>query len=299
MPKLQCVGQQVLENLEQLDRVGPHDRQRIGRHLGAVLFDRQAQVVDRLVQHLAGVGGRSGPNLRTDPRVGQQTADQKVHPLGPLHGEVDVLAGLVVELIAIALLKHLHVRGHRTQRLLEIVRRRVGETLQVLVRPPQFAVSLLQLSRSLRHATLKLFMRPLKSLFRLPVVCDVLAETHQAFDVPPFVQDRIAPHPPDSPVGRLHLLLLIPPGFDRSDHRARRTGCSPAMPDVVAPTPDYLRNRNARRLGRRPVHPQDTQIAVVIGEKLSGCIQDQGFDPLRSRQRLLGFLQVRDIGRNA
>ena len=66
-----------------------------------------------------------------DPAEGQQVVDQRLHPLGAVHGVLDVLVRPGVELADIAALEQLAEARHLAQRLLEVVRGHVGELLEL------------------------------------------------------------------------------------------------------------------------------------------------------------------------
>ena len=70
-----------------------------------------------------------------DTAEGEQVVDQQLHALGAVDGEGDVLVGALVELAAVALLEQLAEARHLAQRLLQVVRRDVGELLEVGVGP--------------------------------------------------------------------------------------------------------------------------------------------------------------------
>ena len=67
-----------------------------------------------------------------------------LHPDRPVHREVDELAPLLVELVAVTTLQQLRVARHHAQRLLQVVRRDVGELLQLLVAALELADQLPQ-----------------------------------------------------------------------------------------------------------------------------------------------------------
>ena len=60
-----------------------------------------------------------------------------LHALGPVDREGDVLVGALVHLPAVALLQELREARDLAQRLLQVVRRDVGELLEVAVGAPQ------------------------------------------------------------------------------------------------------------------------------------------------------------------
>ncbi len=124
------------------DEVLPeHGQQRgVAHHLGqlpgtldgrAGLLDGGLERGDRIVQRV--VERQPDPDLvpPADAGEGQQVVDQPLHPLGAVHGEVDVLPAAVVELVGVALLQELAERRDLAQRLLQVVRGDVGELLEL------------------------------------------------------------------------------------------------------------------------------------------------------------------------
>ena len=98
-----------------------------------------AEVGDGLIHEQVGVHDLAGGIRAADPGEREQVVDQHLHALGPVHGEVDVLVGALVELAAVALLEQLAERRHLAERLLQVVRGHVGELLQLGVRAGQLA----------------------------------------------------------------------------------------------------------------------------------------------------------------
>ena len=78
------------------------------------------------------------------PAVLEQVVDQRLHPLGAVHGELDVLVGPGVQLARVAALQQLGEARHLAQRLLQVVRGDVGELLELGVRALQLLGVLLQ-----------------------------------------------------------------------------------------------------------------------------------------------------------
>ena len=77
--------------------------------------------------------GSCGPVPRPTRENVEQVVDQLLHPLGAVDGELDVAIGPLVELAAVAALEHLREARDLAQRLLQVVRRDVGELLELLV----------------------------------------------------------------------------------------------------------------------------------------------------------------------
>jgi hypothetical protein len=64
----------------------------------------------------------------------EQAGDQALQPCGAIGGEADVLPGTIVEPIDVGMLDQLQVAPDHAQRLLHVVRRDLGELLQLAVR---------------------------------------------------------------------------------------------------------------------------------------------------------------------
>ena len=75
--------------------------------------------------------------MPADPAEGQQVVDERLHPLGAVHGELDVLVSPGVELADVPALQQLAEARDLAQRLLQVVRGYVGELLKLGVRPLQ------------------------------------------------------------------------------------------------------------------------------------------------------------------
>ena len=74
---------------------------------------------------------------RPDAGEGEQVVDQHLHAFGAVDGEPDVFGAALVELVAVPLLQQLAEGGDLAQRLLQIVRRDIGELLEFGVGPAQ------------------------------------------------------------------------------------------------------------------------------------------------------------------
>ena len=68
-----------------------------------------------------------------DAGEGQQVVDELLHPFRAVDGEGDVLVGPLVELPGVPTLEHLAEARDLAQRLLQVVRRDIGELLEVAV----------------------------------------------------------------------------------------------------------------------------------------------------------------------
>src|SRR6266568_2722364 len=132
--ELDRVPDQVLEHLREAAGVSVDRRERAARHRGAALVQRRSQVEEGLIERRARVDRRERLVDAADARVLEQAADERLHALRALDRVVDVFLRLRVHLVGVALLEELHVARDHQERLLEVVRRDVGELLEVGVR---------------------------------------------------------------------------------------------------------------------------------------------------------------------
>ena len=99
--------------------------------LRAGLLDRRAEVGHGVGRDLVHghdlLLGAHAP----DAREREQVVDQHLHALGAVDGELDVLVGALVQLALVAVLEHPGEARDLAQRLLQVVRRDVGELLQL------------------------------------------------------------------------------------------------------------------------------------------------------------------------
>src|SRR5579875_1367496 len=103
-PELDRVAYQVLEDRGEERELRRDYRQRAGLDDRAGALDLRLEVRPcRLERRLA--RDRCGfPRDAADPAEREQVVDEDLHALGAVHGEVDVLIGLLVELAAVAAL---------------------------------------------------------------------------------------------------------------------------------------------------------------------------------------------------
>ena len=147
--ELQRVAEQVLEHRGEQRQLGQHQRQVPDLDGGAGLLHRRARL------SLAWASAASLDDQRglargpPHPAERQQVVDQRLHPLGAVDGELDVLVGPVVQLARVAALQQLAEARHLAQRLLQVVRGDVGELLELGVRALQL-LGLRLAGRSLR-----------------------------------------------------------------------------------------------------------------------------------------------------
>ena len=146
------VGQQVLEQRAQ-QRFVTEDARQLPGH------DPRAGLLDRLAEGVFGAPASTSRErdrpalaaLAADAREREQVVDQRLHALGAVDGEVDVLVGALVELPAVARLERLAEARDLPQRLLEIVRGHIGELLEVGVRAGQLERLALDAARARRR----------------------------------------------------------------------------------------------------------------------------------------------------
>ena len=110
----------------------------VARDAGAAVARWRRQIAHHLVDDAVRCRlASSSQRARADARVGQQVVDQLLHASRAVDGEADELVGVCVELALVAARQELGVRGHHAQRLLQVVRRHVGELLELGVRARQ------------------------------------------------------------------------------------------------------------------------------------------------------------------
>ena len=135
--ELQPVGDQVLQQLPHLQRIGLDGGQMADLDPPAGLLDLHLQIGDDLAGDLGQIDGHEALPLRGDAREREQPVDQRLHPLGGALHPLEAVAAGVVELVAALHLQAIAEGANLPQRLLEIVRGDVGELLQLAVRPLQ------------------------------------------------------------------------------------------------------------------------------------------------------------------
>src|SRR2546423_860188 len=130
--ELEGVGDHVLEEGGQERRVALDGRQGpLADDLRPGVVDGRLQVRQGPVEGLVAVDRHENLGGPADPGEGQQVVDQRLHALGAVDGELDVLIGPLVELALVAALEELAEAGHLPERLLEVMGGDVGELLQV------------------------------------------------------------------------------------------------------------------------------------------------------------------------
>src|SRR3954453_4937600 len=131
--ELDRVADQVLEPPPQPPRIPAHGGQRAGLDRRAGLLDRRGEVGAHARDQLAAVDVAARQLAPPDAPERDPAVDQVLHPPRPVDGEFDVGVGALVELPAVALLQQLAEARDLAQRLLQVVRRHVGELLELLV----------------------------------------------------------------------------------------------------------------------------------------------------------------------
>src|SRR6266496_415664 len=135
--ELDGVSNEVLEHLAEAAGVPREGGEGAAGHRRVALLDRGSQVEERLIERRAHV---DHPRRLFDPADAgelEQATDERLHALRAFDCIVDVLLRLLVHLPGVALLEELHVARDHPERLLEVVRRDVGELLELRVRPRQ------------------------------------------------------------------------------------------------------------------------------------------------------------------
>src|SRR5271155_3861333 len=82
--ELQGISEQVLKQLAELHGVAKNRGQAVTSDDGARLFDGQLQTIQDAVHHGLTPGRFQGLTLRAHARIGEQVADQCLHPGGPI-----------------------------------------------------------------------------------------------------------------------------------------------------------------------------------------------------------------------
>ncbi len=108
------------------------------RHHRAALLDRSPQRLLRARQHRLDVGRREPQAVRLYPGETQQRLDHLLHAHGAIHGVIDILPRLAIQLIPIPLRQKIHIALDHPQRLSHVVRDDIGKLLQLLVAASQF-----------------------------------------------------------------------------------------------------------------------------------------------------------------
>ncbi len=135
--ELQRVADQVLEELDELDRVGEHRGQVIMGHHRPLLRDGPAEIGPRLVERRPGPHLPKALRLGGDAGIAKQAVDQGLHPRGAVDRVVDVLVGPLVEPALVPLGQQIQEAGDHAEGLLEVVGGDVGELLELGVGPGQ------------------------------------------------------------------------------------------------------------------------------------------------------------------
>ena len=116
--ELDGVGEEVLEDKDELRRIGADGRKVIVGDDGLVLFEQEVQVASRLAQNDVRVGGCGRLAPCAGARLGQEIIKERLHANGAIDRVVDKLFGFVIELVLVALRQQLRVAGNHPERLL-------------------------------------------------------------------------------------------------------------------------------------------------------------------------------------
>ena len=119
--ELNRIGDQVLEDLQKLRRIGSDGGQIIVGDEGPALLNGGLQVQNRLAEDRVRVGRLERLAPGTYPGIGQQVVDEPLHTHRAVHRIIDIFFGLRVELPLVALGQKLGVAGDHPQRLLQVV----------------------------------------------------------------------------------------------------------------------------------------------------------------------------------
>src|SRR2546421_2586470 len=131
--ELECVRDEVQEQMLELAGVGGDRRQSVTGDGRARLIDRELEVRERAVEHRVHISRREPRAAGANPRERQQILDQALHPERAVERVADELVRVGVELPLVTLAEQLHEAADHAQRLLQVVRRDIREALQLLV----------------------------------------------------------------------------------------------------------------------------------------------------------------------
>src|SRR5579864_2568483 len=77
------IGDQVLEDLLEMDTIHPHRRQMVADNLRTTLLDGSRQVGEHVAKDVCGINRFSGFLLSGSLRIDSQTVEEGFHPRGP------------------------------------------------------------------------------------------------------------------------------------------------------------------------------------------------------------------------
>jgi hypothetical protein len=129
--ELDGVGDEVLEELGELQGVAAHGRQRVHLHRGLGLVEPVLQVGEDVGDDEVAVDLGELLLGAADAGVGEQAFDQRPHPGAPVDGVADEPVGLGVQPALVAAGEQLDVAGDGPERLGQVVGGDVGELLQL------------------------------------------------------------------------------------------------------------------------------------------------------------------------
>ncbi len=131
--ELDRVGEQVLDQLAHLQRVGADRRQPADVDGRPGALDLVLEIDEHLARYLGQVNGRERPAVSGDAREPQQVLDQLLHPLGGRVAPLEVIAPVVRQVLRVDLGQPLGERADLAQRLLQVVRGDRRELLELRV----------------------------------------------------------------------------------------------------------------------------------------------------------------------
>ncbi len=107
--ELDCVSDQVLEELCKLRGISRNRWQQIVSNNSTALIDRHFQIHEHLPKHVLAVCRLKRLATCSNTRINQQILDQRLHPLCPIYGKPDEIVGIRIELALVAPRQKLHV----------------------------------------------------------------------------------------------------------------------------------------------------------------------------------------------
>src|SRR5262249_15896484 len=120
--KLDCVPDEILKQLPELDRVTHDRRKSTALNFGAAFLDRLVERDEGAVENLLAMDRLEGFALSADAGIGQECVDKRLHALDTRDGVIDEVVGVGVELALVPAREQLRIARHHSERLLEIVR---------------------------------------------------------------------------------------------------------------------------------------------------------------------------------
>src|SRR5688500_8985398 len=107
--KFDRITDQILEQLAKLNGIALNSRQWVVSYSRLAVFDGDLQILESVLKNDLTVGRRKLSALGAYTGVSQQSLDQVLHSLGPVHRKTDEFFGLAIEFAFVAPRKQLHV----------------------------------------------------------------------------------------------------------------------------------------------------------------------------------------------